>query len=1642
MSRRSLRGRWSAARLFVTRLERRDVPSQGYADLMGPVPPQPPMGDLILDLGPGGPDGPYAPTPITYTTNAAGLPQLSSSPTSKAHIFLDFDGDGSNAPYDTDGTPGTFSASEQADIVEAWRQISVYYSMFDVNVTTVFTAAAPKVWHVSSNSISGGWSYVNVFPNSVAESFNQSGDVRTRLSGIAHEVGHNFGLSHQSDFNNLGVETADYSSGYADHGPIMGVDYAQNIHEFIIGHTSSPSALQDDIAIIANDLKPYQGVGGDGFRPDDHGGDASTATDLAAVDGYFVGWGVVERLTDVDAFTLTSTGVPYSFRLTGNRPSSFDGRMELLDSGGNRVFLADSVKNDEAITADLPAGTYTVLVTSRGAYADLGAYNLVIRQLPAGWNSMDLGSTTAVGYAGRDPSTGLWSVGGSGDDIGGTADHFRFAYVPLTGDGSITARVTFVENVDSGARAGVMIRESLTSNSRHGMMAVTPSTTAFRYRTTNGGSTTNSANSGTTPRWVRVTRSGNALTGWVSPDGVNWTTEATSTLTGLANVVYVGLAVTSNTTGYFTINDAQFDNVTTSGTTGPVAPTYNGLPAPTNPTITLGTTTAMTVGWDAVGTATGYAVDRSPDNLNWTQIATTANLTYTDASQPGGFRYFYRVAAMLASTRSVPSAVVSIVSRPSAVTNFTTTSWTASQIILNWRDAQSETGYRIERSTDGTNWATRGTVGKNVPSYTDNGLAGGTSYQYRVVSFNADGDGGMTSALTESTRLSAVAGFAFTAIEANRIGLEWKPVFGATGYLIERSTDGTTYSSLSTVPTLNYVDSSVSPLGEYYYRIRALNAGSESLSTVTIFAATPTGAVVPAPWTAQDVGTVSGPGASGFSGGTFTVAASGYGSAGSNDYFRFVSQLAVGDATVTARVASQEITNSALAGVMFRESTAANSRQVWMALTPTTGFSLVTRSATGAQASATTGTAAAPPYWVRLVRSGNLFTGYVSADGVSFTSVGSTSVTMPASLLVGLAASSGVSTLVNVSTFTDVSLVQGNLAPAVFAAAPTGVTSGPVSTIDFTFSTGMDTTSFSLGDVISFIGPAGNMLGTVSGYSWPSNDVLRLNLTAQATPGAYSLNLGSQVLSGAGTPRDQDRDGFAGEPADDRFTLNFRIGVTAPDADGFVFGATAYDAGLDLNPSTSGVVTMGAISNADDAATSVDLAGNAFRYRGVNYSGTNSLYVSSNGHITLGGSDTSGANGDLTAPTLPTIAPLWDNFRTDRNTATDDLVLYQLQDTNGDSTPDRLVVSWRNVHYHSGAAATNDGVTFQAVLELNTGSRNGDVTFNYVDLAEANTGATNNAGGATVGVKGNGTTSSARLVVSQNSSANSFVATGKAVKVYTNRPPTADAGGPYAVLNSSTIGLAGSGSDPDVTGGSLTYMWDFDGDGAFGETGASAARGDETGAAPTFNAAGLSGPATPLVYLRVVDNNGATSTDSATVNIAAPPQVAQVVMGDGTAQRSTVNQLTVTFDRIVTLPVDPASAFSLTGPGGPVTFTVSTALSTPTQTVATLSFANLSDGRYDVAVLDGLVIDAIGQSLDGDGDGLAGGGFLRVGTPANGLFRLFGDGNGDGSVDLNDFIAFRTALAAGGPSIFDSDGDNNTDLNDLVAFRARLGQVV
>jgi regulation of enolase protein 1 (concanavalin A-like superfamily) len=199
--------------------------------------------------------------------------------------------------------------------------------------------------------------------------------------------------------------------------------------------------------------------------------------------------------------------------------------------------------------------------------------------LPSVWTDGDIGSTGVAGSASY--ANGVFTVAGAGAQIYGTADAFHFLYQPLSGDGTVVARVVSLQGGSGSVSAGVMIRNTLDAGSVNAKTADWRSYGGiyFDVRTAAGGSTSEPGGvSAMLPYWVKVSRSGNTFSSYASLDGVNWTQVGTSQTISMAQNVYVGLAVTSGSTTALTT--AAFDNVSVNSAGAP-APVIASVSATT-----------------------------------------------------------------------------------------------------------------------------------------------------------------------------------------------------------------------------------------------------------------------------------------------------------------------------------------------------------------------------------------------------------------------------------------------------------------------------------------------------------------------------------------------------------------------------------------------------------------------------------------------------------------------------------------------------------------------------------------------------------------------------------------------------------------------------------------------------------------------------------------------------------------------------------------------------------------------------------------------------------------------------------------------------------------------------------------------------
>ncbi len=263
----------------------------------------------------------------------------------------------------------------------------------------------------------------------------------------------------------------------------------------------------------------------------------------------------------------------------------------------------------------------------------------------------------------------------------------------------------------------------------------------------------------------------------------------------------------------------------------------------------------------------------------------------------------------------------------------------------------------------------------------------------------------------------------------------WVASEGATSYNIKRAAaSGGPYATIASIPSLSYLDVGLTNGVSYYYVVSAVNANGEGANSTEVNA-TPHATTLPAPWIDRDVGIatlwsgdvadVGWPGSASFSFNSFKIIGSGIDIWNQVDSFHFVYRAVSGDCTNIVRVDGLQNTDPwAKAGIMMRDTLNPDAINVFMTMTSQNGALFSQRTATGGACASSGLLGVAAPYWVKLVRNGNTFTGFVSPNDSSWTLVGSTNVSMAASAFVGMAVTAHNNTLTNTATLDSFSVLS------------------------------------------------------------------------------------------------------------------------------------------------------------------------------------------------------------------------------------------------------------------------------------------------------------------------------------------------------------------------------------------------------------------------------------------------------------------------------------------------------------------------------------------------------------------------------------------------------------------------------------------
>ncbi len=238
----------------------------------------------------------------------------------------------------------------------------------------------------------GGIAYVGVYDNvgdynkpALIFPENLGNSDKNIAEAVSHEVGHNFGLSHDGTTNGVG-----YYEGQGNWAPIMGVGYYEPISQWSKGEYNTANNTEDDLAIITS-----HGVS---YRVDDFGDTIGTATPLT---GFSISTnGIISRGTDVDYVSFAASAGTSQFSVVPwELGANLHLKVSLYNSGGVLLTNAESVDDSGGVhtvsfSAVLTSGLNYIAIEGVGSgnpattgysdYSSLGQYTLNITLPSAG----------------------------------------------------------------------------------------------------------------------------------------------------------------------------------------------------------------------------------------------------------------------------------------------------------------------------------------------------------------------------------------------------------------------------------------------------------------------------------------------------------------------------------------------------------------------------------------------------------------------------------------------------------------------------------------------------------------------------------------------------------------------------------------------------------------------------------------------------------------------------------------------------------------------------------------------------------------------------------------------------------------------------------------------------------------------------------------------------------------------------------------------------------------------------------------------------------------------------------------------------------------------------------------------------------
>ena len=509
------------------------------------------------------------------------------------------------------------------------------------------------------------------------------------------------------------------------------------------------------------------------------------------------GWGIPTGARKQHPFNNIIQGA-YSVRK--KIPTPYTDKMRALtgENGWSFLYLKSA---DNSTATVLPAITYPSENTIPAPYL----------------TNIDIGNPGIEGSASYQ--NGIWTVKGAGYS---PVNSNNFTFRPVKGDAGIVVKIE--KNSVNGAIAGLMIRESLATNSRFASINFSPSGTV--NLSSSGATASNSRYTHyatNTAWWLKLERVGNRIFAYHSHDGVTWTNIALFIMP-LAEDTFIGFYTSSKNASV--LNTAEFSNVAVNSNFAAGTPEINSPTTAWGVAGTLFTMNLTVLGgpatFKATGLPAGLTINTATGVISGTPTGRGQSVVIVEATNSKGISKTALVIEI--TTDKTPGAVTAL--KAEAVNT---------RISLTWPGGPNITSYTVSRATASGGPYTVIQKGLSNNFYTDATPLYEVNNYYIVTAYNGTIASGVSNEVFASIP-PEVPSQPIVTSTMQQVTLTWPPTTGAQQYNIKRSeVMGGPYTVIGTVSQTTYTDKGLTNGIGYYYVISSVGASKESENSPEAF---------------------------------------------------------------------------------------------------------------------------------------------------------------------------------------------------------------------------------------------------------------------------------------------------------------------------------------------------------------------------------------------------------------------------------------------------------------------------------------------------------------------------------------------------------------------------------------------------------------------------------------------------------------------------------------------------------------------------------------------------------------------------------------------------------------------------------------